>query len=77
MPKKLVVTEISNTIWYATVNKDGTEIIGNREEVTRDAIRCVFEWFVGNMDYDKEEFILTYKNTPYELVMRKKSGEGQ
>ena len=72
MPKKLVVTEISNTIWYATVNKDGTEIIGNREEVTRDAIRCVFEWFSGHMSDKTTEYGLSYPGSPYELVMRRK-----
>lgn len=73
--KKLVVTPLSNTIWYATVNKDCSKITGNREDVTSDAIRAVFEWFMGNMNEDVEEYKVkfpTSKYAEYELVMRRR-----
>ena len=48
---------------------------GNKEDVTDEAIAAVYEWFMGNMEDsegEKAEYSITYPNTEFELVMRKK-----
>lgn len=35
------------------------------------AITSVFEWFIGNME-GHEEYSITYQDSEYELVMRRK-----
>lgn len=47
---------------------------GIKEDVTDDAIKAVFEWFIGNMK-GNDEYMITFKNTPYELVMIRKEVE--
>ena len=46
---------------------------GKKEDVTDGAIAAVYEWFMGNMD-GNEEYSITYPNTEFELVMRRKKG---
>ena len=48
---------------------------GNKEDVTDEAIAAVYEQFMGNMEDskgEKAEFSITYPNTNFELVMRRK-----
>ena len=70
--KKLVVSPLTNTIYYATVNdKTHTMNSNTRVDVTDNAIASVFEWFMNQMT-GNEEFSIHYPSTEYELVMRKK-----
>lgn len=70
--KKIVVTPITNTIYYATVNEKTHRMnTSTRVNVTDDCIRAVFEWFIGNMD-NNSEYSITFPSSKYELVMREK-----
>ena len=73
--KKLVVSPLTNTIYYATVNdKTHTMNSNTRVDVTDNAISSVFEAFMNQMK-GKEEFSIHYPSTEYELVMRKRGGD--
>lgn len=74
MAKGFGVYPLTNTIYYGTVNKEKHMFTGIKEDVTDDAIKAVFEWFIGNMK-GNDEYMITFKNTPYELVMRRKEVE--
>lgn len=65
------VSPITNTIYYGTQNSEKRMFTGKKEDVTNDAIAAVFEWFIGNME-GNEEYSITYPNTDFELVMRRK-----
>ena len=71
MAKGFGVSPITNTIYYGTQNKEKRMFTGKKEDVTEDAIRVVFEWFIGNMD-GCEEYSISYPSTEFELVMRRK-----
>jgi hypothetical protein len=71
MTKGFGVSPITNTIYYGTQNKEKNMFTGNKEDVTDDAIKAVFQWFMGNMD-GNEEYFITYPSTDFELVMRRK-----
>lgn len=72
--KRLVVSPLSNTIYYATVNeKNHTMSASDRKDVTDNCIGAVFEWFVNKMEAGKlEEHSITYPLSKYELAMREK-----
>ena len=75
--KKLVNGCFGN-IYYATVNEEkGT--MSNKVDVTDDAIRCVFQWFIDKMEYGDEnnkaelsEYSINYPDIDFELTMTKK-----
>ena len=71
MAKGFGVSPITNTIYYGTQDPVKHMWTGKKEDVTNDVIGAVFEWFIGNMD-GKEEYSITYSDTKYELVMRRK-----
>lgn len=73
MAKGFGVSPITNTIYYGTQDPVKRRWTGNKEDVTKDVISVVFEWFMGNMD-GNEEYSITYPNTEFELVMRRKKG---
>lgn len=74
MAKGFGVSPITNTIYYGTQNPEKQMWTGKKEDVTNGAIAAVFEWFIGNMG-GHEEYSITYPNTDYELVMRKKKAD--
>lgn len=50
-------------------------LVGDKTDVTNDVIAAVYEWFMGNMEDEhgkRTEYRITYPDTDYELVMRKK-----
>lgn len=65
------VSPITNTIFYGTQDTEKHRWVGQKTDVTDDAIMSVYQWFMGNMD-GKEEYSITYPSTEYELVMRRK-----
>lgn len=65
------VSPITNTIYYGTQDTDKHMWIGDKKDVTDDAIAAVFEWFMGHMD-GKEEYSISYPSTGFELVMRER-----
>lgn len=71
MPKGFGVNLITNTIYYGTQDPIKHMWIGKKEDVTDSVIDAVFGWFMGNMG-GKEEYSITYPNTEFELVMRRK-----
>jgi hypothetical protein len=58
--KKLVVTPLTNTIWWATVDDKKGMITGNKEDVTDNAIDAVFEHLI-NMDGFSEKGFAGYE----------------
>lgn len=54
--KKLVVTPVSNTIWWATVDEKRGLITGKKEDVTDDAIDAVFQHFIGMDGFQDKGF---------------------
>lgn len=48
--------------------------LAKKEDVTNEAIASVYEWFMGNIG-GNEEYFITYPNTEFELVMRRKKKE--
>lgn len=71
MAKGFGVSPITNTIYYGTQDPEKHIWTGKKEDVTDAAIGAVYEWFMGNMD-GNEEYSITYPNTGFELVMRRK-----
>lgn len=65
------VSPITNRIFYGTQDTEKHMWIGQKTDVTDDAIMNVYQWFIGNMD-GKEEYSITYPSTEFELVMRRK-----
>lgn len=69
------VSPITNTIYYGLQDTDKHMWVGEKKDVTNEAVAAVFEWFMGNMedgDEDRLEYSITYPSTDFELVMRKK-----
>ena len=46
--------------------------VGQKTDITDSAIASVFEWFMANME-GKQEYSITYPETDFELVMRRKA----
>lgn len=74
MAKGFGVVPITNTIFYGTVDKSKNCFTGKREDVTDEAIGAVFQWFMGNVK-EGEEYCITYDDSDYELVMRKRKNK--
>jgi hypothetical protein len=70
--KGLGVNPITNTIYYGTQDTEKHMWVGNKTDVTDSAIAAVFEWLIGNFDDSMEEFTITYPNSEYEMVIRRK-----
>lgn len=73
--KKLVNSAISNKIYYATVNEKNRTISGEKKDVTDDAIMCVFQWFMTELERSEEgsvAFEITYPDVPFVLTLTKK-----
>lgn len=70
------VSPMTNRI-YAGKSKDlGNGIrswIGKKEDITNEAIRAVFGWFINNYEEKEpcEEFELKFENCPYILSLKK------
>lgn len=72
------VSPITNTIYYGVQDTEKHMFVGQKTDVTDDVIAAVYEWFMGNMEDSeckKEEYQITYPNTEFELVMRRKKTE--
>lgn len=59
-------------IYAGTLTKDKKRWI-NKSDVTDEAIKAVYSWFMDQME-GNEEYSITFPSTDFELVMRKKSG---
>lgn len=69
------VSPITNKIYYGTQDTEKHMWAGQKTDVTNDAIAAVYEWFMGNMqdnEGEKEEYSITYPESEFELVMRRK-----
>lgn len=68
------VSPIANRIYYETQDTDKHMWVGQKTDITESAIASVFEWFMANME-GKEEYSITYPETDFELVMRRKTDD--
>ena len=68
------VSPITNTIYYGTQDTEKHMWVGEKTDVTNDAIAAVYEWFMGNME-GHEEYQISYPGTEFELVMRRKKNK--
>ena len=69
------VSPITNKIFYGTKDTEKQMWVGDKTDVTDDVIAAVYEWFIGNMKNEhgkRTEYSITYPDSDYELVMRKK-----
>lgn len=69
------VSPITNKIFYGTQDTEKQMWVGDKTDVTDDVIAAVYEWFIGNMKNEhgkRTEYSITYPDSDYELVMRKK-----
>lgn len=66
------VSPITNRIYYGMQDTDKHMWVGQKTDITESAIASVFEWFMANME-GKEEYLITYPETDFELVMRRKA----
>lgn len=69
------VSPITNKIFYGTQDTEKQMWVGDKTDVTDDVIAAVYEWFIGNMENEhgkRTEYRITYPDSDYELVMRKK-----
>lgn len=74
--KGLGVSPLTNTIFYGLMDTEKNMFVGNKVNVTDDAIAAVYTWFMENMEKSKderEEYRVTYPGTNFELVMRRKN----
>ena len=74
MAKGFGVSPITNIIYYGTQDPVKHKWTGKKGDVTNQAIGAVFDWFINNME-ENEEYAITYPNTEYELVIRRKKNE--
>lgn len=65
------VSPITNTIYHGTQDTEKNMWVGEKKDVTNEVIAVVFTWFINNMG-DNQEYSITYPNTNFELVMRRK-----
>ena len=74
MAKGFGVSPLTNTIYYGTQDAKRQMWTGKKEDVTDGAIAAVFEWFMGHMvgQYENYEYFVTYPSTEFELVMRRR-----
>lgn len=84
MAKKLLVSDISNTIYLATARQDKNNpnlfiTTGEKQDFTDEAIKAVFQWFINNHQSNEpnEIFQVTFKSSPYVLQMVKKNNLGE
>ncbi len=69
------VSPITNKIFYGPQDTEKQMWVGDKTDVTNDVIAAVYEWFMGNMEDEhgkRTEYRITYPDSDYELVMRKK-----
>lgn len=69
------INPVTNTIFYGTQDTKKPMWIGEKKDVTDEAIAVVYRWFMGKMEDakgKKEEYRITYPDTEYELVMKRK-----
>ncbi len=78
MPKKLMVSPLTNKIYLANVKQDKKNpelyiATGEKQDYTDEAIRAVFEWFMNNHKENepKGAFEIRFNNCPYVLTMTK------
>lgn len=76
MAKGFGVSPITNTIYYGTQNEKNHTWVGEKKDVTNEAIAAVYEWFMGNMD-GIEEYSVHYPSTNFDLVMRERKTDEQ
>ena len=75
--RKLVISEITNDILYATVKDLGNgnyAVTGKQEIMTEEVLKAAFSWFM--QAYEKQEkakaVYIGFKESPYRLVFGKK-----
>ena len=73
--KTMGVSALSDTIYYGTLNTEKHMWVGKREDVTDEAIKAVFEWFMHKLDADEKQvaYQIKFPSLPYVLEMRKEA----
>ena len=72
--KSFGISSLTGRIYYGTSKNIGGNrycFTGSKEDVTDEVIAVVFQWFEQNVQ-GKDEFNLTYPESDYELILRKK-----
>ena len=74
--KKMLISPLTGRINYATVRELSSgnyQLTGDREDVTDEAVRAVFEWFMHKIQETENAraYEIKYEGVPYVLEMRK------
>lgn len=72
MSKVMGVSPLTDTIFYGTIKND--KWVGKKEDVTDEAIKAVFEWFmhkVDNLENGHNCYEIQFGGLPYKLQMIK------
>jgi hypothetical protein len=70
---------LTNRIYFGKAKKEGGlyHWIGKKKDITDDAIKSVFVWFMHNCEKggqtEPEHYSITFDNVPYVLEMRMKN----
>ena len=75
MAKTMGVSPITGAIYYGTVKNNMW--VGKREDVTDEAIKAVFEWFMHKLEEcpANSAYQIRFPNLPYVLEMREEGSE--
>ena len=77
MSKTMGVSPITDTIYYGNLKND--KWVGKKEDVTKMAIKAVFEWFMLKHEQNcpNEEYQIRFPGTPHVLSIRKEEKCGE
>ena len=74
--KYFAISDLTGKIYYGTGKDVGggrIRFTGNKEDVTDEAVKAVFEWFLNKALKSKKEIIVRFPNVDFELAMREKT----
>lgn len=76
MAKAMGVSPITDTIYYGNLKND--KWVGKKEDVTKMAIKAVFEWFMHKHEQNcpDGEYQIRFPGIPYVLTMKKEEKGG-
>lgn len=59
--KRMGVSPITNNIYIGKLNKSETMWVGEKTEITDEAVKAVFEWFRGNSTDEKPIYQISFE----------------
>lgn len=71
---KVALSPLTNRIYCGKSDRETSNTLIGKEDVTSDALRAVFGWLVSYYEHAEQgkELIVEVPDTKYEIVVRKK-----